>query len=386
MILKKIKFHNWKNFQNCEVDLTERCFIIGTNASEKSNFMDALRFLRDIARQSGGLQTAVEERGGITKIRCPGARNQTNVSITVELGNSHEEYNLWRYHLNFAHTGGGVFKSRVKIIAEEVYSFREKEYILKRNNKSIDEDEETLKYTHLEQATANRNFRGLQVFFQDIEYLNVIPQVDKESSLVTASFIKEDYFGRNFLERLAKMNEKTRNSHFRKINECLKIAIPQLEELRFVKDKTGVPHLEATGSKQQQEQLSDGTLRLIGFLFALLDNKGVMLFEEPEINPDSGIISQLPEFISTIQRSKKSKSDSQVLIATHSYDILANSVISIDEVFVLNNTKKGTTIEKVGNISEIESMIDAGFSISDAIILYTKTKETEKLSQLTIPF
>ena len=388
-----MKLHNWKNFQNCEVDLTERCFIIGANASGKSNFIDALRFLRDIAKQSGGLQTAVEERGGITKIRCLAARTQTNVSVTVELGNPDEEQNLWRYHLDFAHTGGGVIKSKVKIIAEEVYSYSKKKYILRRNSKTEGEDEETLKYTHLEQATANRNFRELQTFFQNIEYLNVIPQMIRESSLIVSSFTKEDCYGRNFLERLAKMNEKTRNSHFRKINEFLKIAVPQLEELQFVKDKMGTPHLEARyvhwrtkGGRQQEEQFSDGTLRLIGFLFALLDNKGVILLEEPEINLHSGIISQIPEFISKIQWSKKLKSDSQILITTHSYDILSNSGISSDEVLLLQNTQKGTTIQKVSDIAEIKPILDQGLSIADAVIPYTKPKGVDNLSQLSISF
>jgi predicted ATPase len=284
MILKKIKLHNWKNFQRGEVNLTERCFIIGANASGKSNFIDALRFLRDIAKQSGGLQTAVEERGGITKIRSLAARNQTNVAITVELGNLNEEQNLWQYHLNFVHTGGGVIKSQVKIVAEEVYSIQEKKFILKRSETTSDEDDETLKYTHLEQVNANRKFRELQVFFQNIEYLNVIPQMVRESSSVVTSLSKEDYYGRNFLERLANMNERTRNSYFRRINECLKIAVPQLEELQLVKDKMGIPqwearyvHWRAKGSKQQEVQFSDGTLRLIGFLFSLLDNQGVIL-------------------------------------------------------------------------------------------------------------
>ena len=393
MILKKIKLHNWKNFQNCEVDLMERCFIIGANASGKSNFIDALRFLRDIAKQSGGLQTAVEERGGITKIRCLAARTQTNVSITVELGNPNEEQNLWRYHLDFAHTGGGVIKSQAKIISEEVYSYIEKKYFLTRDEKSANEDDETLKYTHLEQATANRNFRELQAFFQNIEYLNVIPQLVRESSSVIATFKKEDYYGRNFLEKLAGMNEKTRKSYFRTINQCLKIAVPQLEELNFVPDKMGTPHLEAKyvhwrakGSKQQEVQFSDGTLRLIGFLFALLDSKGVILLEEPEINLHSGIISQIPEFISKIQRSKKSKSDSQILITTHSYDILSASGISSDEVLLLENTPEGTTVKKVSDIAEIKAIVDAGLSIADAAIPYTKPKEIEKLLQLTGPF
>jgi predicted ATPase len=393
MILKKIKLHNWKNFQNCEVDLEGRCFIIGANASGKSNFIDALRFLRDIAKQAGGLQSAVEERGGITKIRCLAARTQTNVSITVELGNPNEKQNLWRYHLDFSHVGGGVIKSQVKINAEEVYSYRENNNILDRNSKKTDEDEETLKYTHLEQVNANRKFRELQTFFQNIEYLNVIPQMVRESSSVVNSYSKEDYYGRNFLEKLAKMNEKTRNSYFRKINQCLKVAVPQLEELQFVKDKLGVPHLEARyvhwrakGSKQQEMQFSDGTLRLIGFLFALIDNNGVILLEEPEINLHAGIIAQIPEFISKIQRTKKSKSGSQILITTHSYDILSAPGISSDEVLLLQNTQEGTTIQKVSDIATLKPIVDAGLSMADAVIPYTKPKEIEKLSQLTLSF
>jgi predicted ATPase len=388
MILKKIKLHNWKNFKNCEVELTERCFIIGANASGKSNFIDALRFLRDIAKQSGGLQTAVEERGGITKIRCLASSRQNNVSITVELGIPNEEQNLWRYHLDFVHTGGGVFKSQVKIITEEVYSYQEKVYILQRNDQNKDEDEETLKYTHLEQATANRNFRELQTFFQNIEYLNIIPQLVRESSSVITSLTKEDYYGRNFLEKLAKMNEKTRNSYFRRINQSLKIAVPQLEELQFIKDKMGIPHLEAKyvhwraqGSKQQEMQFSDGTLRLIGFLFALLDNNGTILLEEPEINLHPGIIFQIPAFISKIQRSKKSKSDSQILITTHSYDILSDVGISTDEVLLLQTTQKGTTIQKASNIEDVKSVVDAGFPIAEVVIPYTKPEGIEKLTQ-----
>jgi predicted ATPase len=388
MILKKITLHNWKNFQNCEAELTERCFIIGANASGKSNFIDALRFLRDIAKQSGGLQSAVDVRGGITKIRCLAARRQTNVSITVELGNPNEDRNLWRYSLDFSHVGGGVVRSQVKINTEEVFSIREKKTILKRTGKSPNEDEETLKYTHLEQATANREFRELQSFFQDIEYLNVIPQMVRESSSIVNSHTKEDYYGRNFLERLAKMNEKTRNSYFRKINQCLKMAVPQLEELQFVKDQMGIPHLEARyvhwrakGSKQQEVQFSDGTLRLIGFLFALIDNNGLILLEEPEINLHSGIIAQIPEFISKIQRTKKAKENSQILITTHSYDMLSASGISPEEVLLLKNTQEGTTVKKVSDIDELKSVINAGLSIADAVIPYTKPSDIDKLSQ-----
>ncbi|MDR0737696.1 MAG: AAA family ATPase [Prevotellaceae bacterium] len=386
MILKKITLHNWKNFQNCTVELTERCFIIGANASGKSNFIDALRFLRDVAKQSGGLQSAVDDRGGITKIRCLAARKQSNVSIAVELGNPGEDQNLWRYGLDFSHVGGGVVKNQVRINTEEVFSIKENKVILKRVGASSGEDEETLKYTHMEQATANRKFRELQSFFQDIEYLNVIPQMVRESSSVINSYMKEDYYGRNFLERLAKMNEKTRNSYFRKINQSLTIAVPQLKELQFVKDNMGIPHLEARyvhwrarGSKQREAQFSDGTLRLIGFLFALIDSSGLILLEEPEINLHAWIIAQIPEFISKIQRSKKTKNKSQIMVTTHSCDMLSAPGISPKEVLLLKNTQDGTTVAKLSDIKELKSIVDAGLSIADAVIPYTKPDDIEKL-------
>ncbi len=391
MIIKKIRLHNWKNFQNGETELSGRCFIIGANASGKSNFIDALRFLRDVAKQAGGLQSAVEERGGITKIRCLAARNQTNVSITVEIGDINSQDNTWRYHLDFAHIGGGIFKSQVKILSEQVFSYEQQRFVLNRKPDSPNEDEETLKYTHLEQVNANREFRELQVFFQNIEYLNVVPQLVRESASVAHTFKREDYYGRNFLERLAKMPERNRNSYFKKINEFLKIAVPQLEELKFVKDEMGVPHLEARyihwrakGSKQQEAQFSDGTLRLIGLLFAIIDNSSIVILEEPEINLHSGIIVQLPEFIAKIQRSKKGAR--QVIITTHSYDILSSPGISPDEVVVLQTTAEGTTVKKVSELVEIKAIVDAGLSIADAVIPFTKPKNIEETLQLNFDF
>ena len=176
-----------------------------------------------------------------------------------------------------------------------------------------------------------------------------------------------------------------------RINDFLKIAVPQLEELKFIKDLMGVPHLEARymhwrakGSKQQETQFSDGTLRLIGFLFALIDCNGIILLEEPEINLHSGIITQLPEFISKIQRSKKGAR--QIMITTHSYDILSNQGISTDEVILLLNTSEGTTVTRVSDLAEIRSIVDAGLSIADAVIPFTKPKDIDRMSQLNFDF
>ena len=389
MIISKIELFNWKNFHRCEVGVQERCFVVGANAAGKSNFIDALRFLRDVAKQGGGLQTAVRVRGGITKIRCLAAREQSNVKLAIELSESDSRELCWHYELNFKHTGGGIRENQVKIVSEKVFSGREQRYVLDRSAETLGEDEETLKYTYLEQPNANKDFRVIQQFLQNVEYLNVVPQMVRESASSSYSGDKEDYYGRNFLKRLALLNDNTRRSYFRKINEFLKLAVPQLEELSFVKDEIGVPHLEARyvhwrtrGSKQQEMQFSDGTLRLIGFLFALIDSNGVLLLEEPEINLHPGIVAQFPEFIAKIQRVKKG--GRQVFITTHSYDILSNEGIAPEEVLLLTKSPEGTEVEVLSNVEKAKNILAAGFSMADVVMPLTKPWSIESMSHIKL--
>ena len=389
MIISKIELFNWKNFHRCEVGVQERCFVVGANAAGKSNFIDALRFLRDVAKQGGGLQTAVRVRGGITKIRCLAAREQSNVKLAIELSESDSRELCWHYELNFKHTGGGIRENQVKIVSEKVFSGREQRYVLDRSAETLGEDEETLKYTYLEQPNANKDFRVIQQFLQNVEYLNVVPQMVRESASSSYSGDKEDYYGRNFLKRLALLNDNTRRSYFRKINEFLKLAVPQLEELSFVKDEIGVPHLEARyvhwrtrGSKQQEMQFSDGTLRLIGFLFALIDSNGVLLLEEPEINLHPGIVAQFPEFIAKIQRVKKG--GRQVFITTHSYGILSNEGIAPEEVLLLTNSPEGTEVEVLSNVEKAKNILAAGFSMADVVMPLTKPWSIESMSHIKL--
>ncbi len=386
MLLTNIKLYNWKNFHKCDVNVSERTFIVGSNASGKSNFLDALRFLYDIARSGGGLQTAVASRGGMTKLRCLAARTRTDVEIAVTIKN---EINgdVWTYRLSFKSIGGGIMKKEVSILVEEVK--KRDVFLLQRTPDSIGEDSDTLKYTHLEQVTSNQKFRELRNFFSNIEYLNVIPQLVREQASLQFSTDNEDYYGRNFLQRLAQMNKTTCAAYFKRVNDVLKKAVPQLDELNLVFDQMGTPHLEARyehwrakGTKQQENQFSDGTLRLIGFLFALLDNKGVVLLEEPETNLHSSIVAQLPSFIAKLQRSKKETR--QVFITTHSYEMLSDEGISGEEVVLLKPSQEGTEVINAASIKEVNEELKAGFTIADSVIPYTKPSQVEGLSDIKL--
>lgn len=150
MYISRIKLYNWKNFRDCEVLLAERCFVIGANATGKSNFLDVLRFLRDIVKLGGGLQLAVNIRGGLKKIRCLAARQRTEVCVEVDISENGKNDPKWKYSLELVNTGGGIQNVSALVNREEVYNYYTEETILLRDNSFKDDDPETKKYTHLE--------------------------------------------------------------------------------------------------------------------------------------------------------------------------------------------------------------------------------------------
>ncbi|MGH7471174.1 MAG: AAA family ATPase, partial [Longimicrobiales bacterium] len=56
MLFTQVKLDNWRNFRQVNAPLQRRMFIVGPNASGKSNLLDAFRFLRDVAEPEGGFQ------------------------------------------------------------------------------------------------------------------------------------------------------------------------------------------------------------------------------------------------------------------------------------------------------------------------------------------
>ncbi|RYH28727.1 MAG: chromosome segregation protein SMC, partial [Alcaligenaceae bacterium] len=106
MKIKNIRIKNWKNFTDIDIGLEDRTFIVGANASGKSNFLDIFRFLRDIASASGGgLQKAIKDRGGLGKVRSLAARRDPNIMIDLELVDDEEV--CWRYILEISQETAG---------------------------------------------------------------------------------------------------------------------------------------------------------------------------------------------------------------------------------------------------------------------------------------
>jgi predicted ATPase len=377
MLISHLKLQNWRNFRDVDVALGLRVFIAGPNAAGKSNLLDAFEFLRDIARAGGGLQRAVTDRGSLSKLRCLAARRYSNVEIQVGLKDPATSAE-WTYGIVIKQEARG--RRQPLLVSERVT--KNNQVLLERPDKKDQADPELLTQTHLEQISANNGFREIQRFFESISYLHLVPQLLRRPDAFSGPGIQGDPYGRGFLERVAKTTESTRKARLRHIQTALRSAVPQLDKLTDVKDETGVTHLEAVykhwrpqGAKQREDQFSDGTLRLVGLFWSLLEGDSLLLLEEPELSLNAGIVRRLAGLMYRIQRQKKR----QIILSTHSPDLLSDHGIGGEEVLLLTPSEEGTNVEVASDIQEIRDLLEGGMTIADAALPRTVPPDVNKL-------
>jgi predicted ATPase len=193
-----------------------------------------------------------------------------------------------------------------------------------------------------------------------------------------------DPYGLTFLTRLARTPEKTRRARLGVIEAGLRFAVPQLKELSYVTDalEGGVPHLEAVyehwrahGSKQREVEFSDGTLRLIGLLWSLLEGDSLLLLEEPELSLNGAIVARLAPLIHRMQRRRRR----QVIVSTHSSDLLSDRGIGAEEVFLLIPGREGTETKLAAERTEVTALLEEGMSVGEAVTPLTAPTQANQL-------
>jgi predicted ATPase len=372
MKIRRLTLRNWKNFAQAEAKIQDRVFLVGPNASGKSNFLDAFRFLRDLASTGGGFQEAVGRRGGVTSIRCLAARRYPDVTIGVAVESGSEQ---WEYELVFHQDN----QRRPVVRTERIR--RANSVLLERPTDEDKADPTRLTQTYLEQVNVNQPFRELTSFFASIRYLHIVPQLVREPDRSVGR--ANDPFGGDFLEQMAKTPERTQKARLRRIQAALRVAVPQLQEIGLARDARGTPHLRGKyqhwrpqGAWQTEEQFSDGTLRLMGLLWVALDKEGPLLLEEPELSLHPEIVRLLPQLLARAQR----RTGRQIFLSTHSPDLLRDEGIGLDEVLLLRPTPEGTEVTPASAEREIRDLLQGGLPLADAVIPRTKPLDAAQLT------
>jgi len=368
-----VHIENWRNFQQVSVDLQRRVFLVGANASGKSNLLDLFRFLQHIVTVGGGFQAAVRKRGGVSSLRCLAARRYSDIVVQVEMGDG-ESPATWQYALRFNQDN----RQRSVIKAERIAKLGT--IILDRPDGDDKEDPERLTQTHLEQVNVNQAFRELADFLGSVRYLHIVPQLVREPDRSIGR--SNDPFGGDFLEQLARTPVKTREARLRHIRDALTVAVPQLNALELFRDERGTPHLRGKyehwrpqGAWQTEDVFSDGTLRLLGLLWAIREGSGPLLLEEPELSLHPAVVRFIPQLLARIQR----RVGRQVLLSTHSTDILQDTGIGTDEVLLLLPGTEGTAVRPASAFREIGTLLDSGASLADVVVPRTRPTKVEQL-------
>ena len=374
MRFTRLKLGNWRNFKRAEVSLADRAFFIGPNASGKSNLIDAFRFLAHVASDIGGLAAAVRQRDGVSSIRCLQATRNSDISVEVDVGDD-DNPAVWTYSLVF-----NARKGEQPLVKAESVAHNGRE-LFARPNESDLADEALLSQTHLQQIQQNQSFRPLAEFLRSARYLHLVPQIVRNRSL---SSIEGDPYGSDFLLRIKQTPKRTRDTMLRRLNDGLKLAVPQFDGLAYEDDDDGRPHLVAKYHHwrphpvgQSEAHFSDGTLRLLGLLWAAAEREtGPLLLEEPELSLHDAIIEQLVPMLTKMQR----RSKRQLLVTTHSEVLLNAPGLGLHEVHRLVPTKDGTVVETAANDEQVRQLVDAGLEVGSAVMPKVRPQNIEQLS------
>ena len=362
-----IRLENWRNFRQVEVDLGSRVFLVGPNAVGKSNFLAAFRFLHEIA--VSGFQRAVSLRGGVARLRSFSAPETSNVVIAVRLG-SEDQPDAWAYEIRFGKDG----KDSVR--TERVW--KAGVLIKDRPDEEDEKDPRRLAQTLIEQSAANREFREVADFFVSIFYLHVVPQLVREPERSAGK--TADPFGGDFLEQIAEVPPRLRNARLQWVTHVLKAAVPQLETLTGKSNGRGI-HLHARFQHSTWEitesELSDGTLRLLGILWAhLVQPRGPLILEEPELSLQPEVVRALPQVFARMQ----SRFGQQILLSTHSPELLEDEGIGLNEVLLLLPGAHGTVVRPAGSFEEVPALLGGGLTLAEAVLPKTRPREVEQLA------
>jgi predicted ATPase len=376
----RLVVHNWRNFKDVDVALGERVFVAGPNASGKSNLLDVLRFLQELAVDGGGLTNALDgsNRGGIRAVRSLHAGARSEVRIFVE---AIVDGKTWAYDLVLQATGTPQ-KPGPATIEREVVTC-DGEGILKRPDPADAKDAELLLATALEQRSANAGFRPLRDFLRGVDYIHVVPQLVRQPNAGDQRRFGKS-LGVDLIESMGDTPKPTRDAQLKKIQKALKAVLPQFVEIEWFKDKNGRPHLRAKyqhwrdkGGWQIESSFSDGTLRLIGLLWFLSRGQSPLLLEEPELSLHPAAVRQIPRILAKLNEGD----GRQIIMTSHSPDLLEDQGIDPSEVLLLRSTRNGTEVTLGSKEPKLVEAAESGVSLAPVVEALTRPANVDRLAR-----
>ncbi len=393
-MLKQLILENWKSFRYAELPLDPLTVLIGTNASGKSNVVEALEFLQRIARGENveaalaGDKTLRSIRGGLEwaafKPETQFTLNalvqgedekidylyviQTQIVSEVKVI---EEY-IERQNLNEDHTIKYVEKFTVKKIDLNTKSgmkepgnyFDFKDIVSNHIYLSTDEEGRLILGKELQERYFPLKIQAINCVvstLKEILILNPIPSKMREYSRLSDTLESD---ASNIAGVLAALSEEHKTEVESTLSNYIK-DFPEGDIQKLWAEKVGRFGTDAMLYCQEEwkpghiteidaRTMSDGTLRFLAILTALLTRpQGSQLVIE-EI--DNGLHPSRAELLVRILREIGSKRKIDILLTTHNSALLDALGPEIVPFVVVAHRDKETGESKLTLLEDIENL------------------------------
>lgn len=366
-LIRRVVLRNYRSIKSCSVDLSPLTVVVGRNAAGKSNFVDAIRFVRDALTNQ--LEFALRERGGIDEVRRRAVKSKPpNFSIELDIQLPDGDA---RYGFTIAPVAGRQFE-----VAEEKCIVRSSKYgsadfSASRGQVtwySLTGDSEPLfgqspaspfaaaeDRLFLMSASSHKAFRQVYENLTGMVFHNLNadamkrPQKPERGDQLAAD-------GHNIASVIKELSEGSPDRKKRVLEYLNAIgvgvtdfctrAVAGYETVEFTQL---VPGTERTW-KFDSSAMSDGTMRSLGILVSLLgarNGKGrgptLVAVEEPETALHPAASGALFDAISEAAQS------TQVIVTCHSPDLLDQRDLPADSIVVAVLDEQGT---RLGKLSE----------------------------------
>lgn len=359
-MITRVQIEHYKSIEKVDLALGPLVVLVGPNGVGKSNFIDALRLIREAV--SSGLDRAVAERHGIDSIRQWSPSKPYYVSLRVEVANLRGEgflsFTLASYSGSHAvRREEAAWTPRGEPTRAPASYVRDSngQVVLRRSGEPAAvmlqaEQTEELFLSQFE----GRWLSGLASALSNFEAYSIYPNMLRTPQR-SSSDLRLDSGGENLTSVFKQLTKSKRQNFIKARNEILvsmRKVMPLLDTIRIqslgglmvpafrVKESNGKVH------DFNVSQISDGTLRVLGLLTALYQpaRPQVIAMEEPEQTINPGILAVLAEAI------EQTAEESQVLVTTHSPEFLDK--FRDPRVVIAAEMEEGVT--KLGPVDEVQ--------------------------------
>ncbi len=349
-MITKLSISHYRSIEHIDLNLGDVHVLVGPNGVGKSNIIDAIKFVRDALKN--GLDQAINDRHGIQTIRQWSPTRPYDVSLQLETARKG-----WRGEFSFTlrslRDGYEIWSESGEIAKHpETYCYsrtRSEDTVVRYVN--AEESEEPTLFDQLSSTpSADRPPSGSSKeptedpddFFLNSRYASDFSRLREmlgnfESYAIFPNTLrtpqnqsKEIYLetqGKNLASILKHMRRRGRKraEAVSEIIHSLQQVVPGLENVKM-QSVAGYLTPQFQISKQNKNktptfnvnQMSDGTLRILGLLVALYQDPkpDTIALEEPELTVHPGALRLITDSIKEVSRT------AQILVTTHSPEFL----------------------------------------------------------------